>query len=167
MPQIARPYGILIKQYFGDHPPAHFHVICGKDNALFNAETLEIHSGALSVRAKNLVVEWATLCQVTEGQTEDPGPRAAPTTMDIPRIAEVQPLEDHWLLVTFTNGKMKRYDLSPLLNDEVFAPLRDRALFTRVAVEQGGYAVAWNADIDLSEYELWQHGAEVPVASAD
>jgi hypothetical protein len=27
-------------------------------------------------------------------------------------------------------------------------------------VEPGGYAVAWNSEIDISEYELWQNGEE-------
>ena len=27
-----------------------------------------------------------------------------------------------------------------------------------VTVELGGYAVVWNKDIDISEYELWSNG---------
>jgi hypothetical protein len=30
-------------------------------------------------------------------------------------------------------------------------------LFKAVKVEKGGYAVAWNSEIDISEYELWTH----------
>ena len=40
----------------------------------------------------------------------------------------------------------------------MFQPLRDADLFQQAHVVFGGYAVAWNADIDISEYELWQRG---------
>ena len=40
----------------------------------------------------------------------------------------------------------------------MFSPLKNLALFKSVQVEKGGYALVWNGDIDISEYELWQHG---------
>ncbi len=36
--------------------------------------------------------------------------------------------------------------------------LKNPALFKSVQVEKGGYAVYWNSEIDISEYELWRHG---------
>lgn len=30
MPEIARFYGIVIKLFFGDHPPPHFHAVYGE-----------------------------------------------------------------------------------------------------------------------------------------
>lgn len=39
----------------------------------------------------------------------------------------------------------------------MFAPLDSRAFFKNVKVEQGGYAISWNEDIDISEYELWSN----------
>ncbi len=41
MPEIARFYGIVIKLFFGDHPPPHFHAVYGEHVGLFNIETLE------------------------------------------------------------------------------------------------------------------------------
>jgi len=61
MPEIARFYGIVIKVFFGDHPPPHFHAIYGEYNALVNIESLEIIEGDLPSRAQKLVQEWATL----------------------------------------------------------------------------------------------------------
>ncbi|WP_321495197.1 DUF4160 domain-containing protein [uncultured Desulfobacter sp.] len=29
MPEITRFYGIIIKLFFGDHPPPHFHAVYG------------------------------------------------------------------------------------------------------------------------------------------
>lgn len=33
---------------------------------------------------------------------------------------------------------------------------------TNVQVEEGGYAIYWNEDIDISEYELWKNGTPMP-----
>ncbi len=59
MPEIARFYGIVIKVFFGDHPPPHFHAIYGEHNALVDVESLEIIEGDLPSRAQKLVLEWA------------------------------------------------------------------------------------------------------------
>ena len=75
-----------------------------------------------------------------------------------PKIKSVEPIDDHTLLVEFDNAQKRRYDVTPLLNRELFAPLSNPALFQSVHVEQGGYAVAWNGDIDLSEFEIWSNG---------
>ena len=59
MPLIARFYGILIKMYFSDHFPPHFHAIYGEFNALFDINTLEIIEGDLPTRARKMVEDWA------------------------------------------------------------------------------------------------------------
>ena len=61
MPEIARFYGIVIKIFFGDHPPPHFHVVYGEYNALFNIKSLEMIEGDLPKRAQKLVGEWAAI----------------------------------------------------------------------------------------------------------
>lgn len=63
MPEITRFYGIIIKLFFSDHPPPHFHVVYGEYNALFDIETLEIIEGDLPNRAQKMVVEWSTRYQ--------------------------------------------------------------------------------------------------------
>lgn len=65
MPEVARFYGIVIKVFFGDHPPPHFHAIYGEynANALVSIESLEIIEGDLPSRAQKLVLEWAILYQ--------------------------------------------------------------------------------------------------------
>ncbi|MCC6329161.1 MAG: DUF4160 domain-containing protein [Acidobacteria bacterium] len=59
MPEVARFYGIIIKLFFGNHPPPHFHAVYGEFVGLFDIRTLEMFEGDLPSRAKNLVVEWA------------------------------------------------------------------------------------------------------------
>ncbi|WP_417908788.1 DUF4160 domain-containing protein [Candidatus Electronema sp. PJ] len=59
MPEIARFYGIVIKLFFGDHPPPHFHAVYGEYIGLFNISTLDMVEGDLPRRARSLVLEWA------------------------------------------------------------------------------------------------------------
>lgn len=59
MPEITRFYGIVIKLFFGDHPPPHFHAVYGEYIALVDINSLEIIEGDLPARARRLVVEWA------------------------------------------------------------------------------------------------------------
>ncbi len=61
MPEISRFYGIIIKIYFDDHLPPHFHAEYGDFEALFNIETLAVVAGELPARAMGLVMEWARL----------------------------------------------------------------------------------------------------------
>ena len=50
------------------------------------------------------------------------------------------------------------FNYKPLLEKEMFSPLKNPILFITVIVEKGGYAVIWNNIIDISEYELWKNG---------
>jgi len=63
MPEIARFYGIVIKHFFGNHPPPHFHAVHGEYIGLFDISTLKMIEGDLPKRAKKLVVEWAAINQ--------------------------------------------------------------------------------------------------------
>lgn len=61
MPEIARFYGIVIKLFYGDHSPPHFHAVYGEFVGLFNINTLELIEGDLPPRARKLVIEWAKI----------------------------------------------------------------------------------------------------------
>jgi Domain of unknown function (DUF4160) len=63
MPEISRFYGIVIKLFFGDHLPPHFHAVYGEHLGLFNIETMEMIEGDLPGRARKLVNEWAKMYQ--------------------------------------------------------------------------------------------------------
>lgn len=55
MLEISRFYGIIIKMYFLDHNPPHFHAEYQGMVAEFNIYTLEIIVGNFPVRVKLLV----------------------------------------------------------------------------------------------------------------
>jgi len=61
MPEISRFYGIVIRMFYDDHNPPHFHAEYSGHTALIDISTLAVVSGALPGRALGLVAEWATL----------------------------------------------------------------------------------------------------------
>ena len=60
MPEICRFFGIIIRMYYDDHNPPHFHAEYGDEEAQININTLAIINGSLSSRTLGLVVEWAS-----------------------------------------------------------------------------------------------------------
>ena len=63
MPEICRFYGIVIKMYFADHAPPHFHAEYAEFEARIAIDSLAVISGKLPPRAMGLVAEWTTLHQ--------------------------------------------------------------------------------------------------------
>jgi hypothetical protein len=63
MPEVSRFYGIVIKIFYDDHNPPHFHAEYGEHEVLVSIGTLAILSGGLPARALGMVTEWASLHQ--------------------------------------------------------------------------------------------------------
>lgn len=61
MPVISNFYGILIKMYFADHAPPHFHAIYAEYEVIINIDTLEVIEGSMPSRPRSLIIEWASL----------------------------------------------------------------------------------------------------------
>ena len=73
------------------------------------------------------------------------------------KIKRISALADMKLLVEFQNGVTKMYDTKRLLKKyDFFEPLKDPDIFTMANVDYSGSAVIWNADMDVSEWELWK-----------
>jgi hypothetical protein len=84
---------------------------------------------------------------------------AAAGIMLFHKVADVSPMSGLKLLIRFMSGEMKQYDLKPMLERyEAFRALIDDELFHQVQVDQGGFGISWNDDIDLSCNELWENG---------
>ena len=64
MPTICSFYGILIRMFFSDHAPPHFHVEYGEFKATVEIQSLKINCGCLPRRAQSLVLEWARMHQL-------------------------------------------------------------------------------------------------------
>ncbi|MBR1540514.1 MAG: DUF2442 domain-containing protein [Clostridia bacterium] len=76
------------------------------------------------------------------------------------KVKEVKAIEEYVLEVEFYDGIIKKYDVSPLFEKwKVFEQLKtEDGLFKQVKVDQGGYGISWNDEIDLSCEELWNNG---------
>jgi hypothetical protein len=48
MPEISRFFGIVIRMFFDDHNPPHFHAEYGNSTALIDLRSLSVFAGSLS-----------------------------------------------------------------------------------------------------------------------
>ena len=61
MPELSRFYGIVIRMYYNDHNPPHFHAKYGSDQMVVDANTLAVIDERAPPRATGLVMEWAAI----------------------------------------------------------------------------------------------------------
>lgn len=61
MPEISRFYGIIIKMFFGDHFPPHFHAYYNDFEAFYSIETGEIFHGEMPKPQHRLDQAWVEL----------------------------------------------------------------------------------------------------------
>jgi hypothetical protein len=70
-----------------------------------------------------------------------------------PRVIDVKPENDFILLITFTNGEKKRFDVKPYLGIGIFKELRDRSMFNSVKPFLG--SIQWANGVDLCPDTLY------------
>ncbi len=63
MPTISVFYGIIVRMFFDEHAPPHFHAEYGEYKAVFDIRTLELTDGDFPRRAQSLVLDWSKLHQ--------------------------------------------------------------------------------------------------------
>lgn len=63
MPQISFFLGIIIRMFYRDHNPPHFHAVYAEYEGLIDINKLELIGGRLPPRVLGLVIEWAALHQ--------------------------------------------------------------------------------------------------------
>ncbi|MBI3006541.1 MAG: DUF4160 domain-containing protein [Ignavibacteriales bacterium] len=63
MPEISRFLGIVIKMFYDDHLPPHFHAEYGDFRIKVSITTLSVMEGRFPPKALGLVIEWASLHQ--------------------------------------------------------------------------------------------------------
>ncbi|MBQ2615432.1 MAG: DUF2442 domain-containing protein [Synergistaceae bacterium] len=71
-------------------------------------------------------------------------------------VKRVEVIEPHCLKVFFADGSIKFCDLTPLLNERPYSPLKDIALFKTARVFVG--TVVWSDEIDIAPEFLYEHG---------
>jgi len=61
MPEISRFFGIVIRMFFGDHSPPHFHAEYQGKKAYFSIKTGEVIAGRFPKNQAKIVTAWAIL----------------------------------------------------------------------------------------------------------
>jgi len=64
-----------------------------------------------------------------------------------PRVKSVIAQKNFMLLISFTNGEEKLFDIKPYLEIGVFKSLKNAALFTTAHADYG--TVVWQNDVDF------------------
>ena len=64
------------------------------------------------------------------------------------KITKVIPKDDHLLYIKADDGQAGLFDITPYLESEALAPLKDRNTFEQI--RNGGYFVEWACGADLS-----------------
>lgn len=67
--------------------------------------------------------------------------------------------DDFSLILGFNDGCLKRFDMKPYLDYEVFKPLKDLNYFKRIKIAFG--TVQWSDEQDISPETLYLEGEEL------
>lgn len=70
------------------------------------------------------------------------------------------------LLLTFEDGSVRRVDLEPYLDGEIFEPLKDVAYFATAQVNREVDTIVWENGADFSPDFLYEIGEEVDPTEA-
>ena len=77
-----------------------------------------------------------------------------------PRVKEVEPLENHKLLLTFTNEERRIFDVEPLINERKrFNELENPTLFNTVKASHG--TVEWIHEQDICPDWLYEDSISI------
>lgn len=81
--------------------------------------------------------------------------------MQFPKVKSVRVLSKFELELEFQNDIKKIYNIKKLLAKPPFSQLNDFRFLKLVKVDEQGYGIFWNDDIDIAESELYEHGIEI------
>ena len=62
--------------------------------------------------------------------------------MQYPKIKSAWAIDDHTLLVEFSNAEKRQYDITKLLGNKMFSPLKKPSYFKKLKVDSTGYAIS-------------------------
>lgn len=70
-----------------------------------------------------------------------------------PRVIHVKPEQNFSLLLTFSNGEIRRFDVTPYLKIGIFKELQDLSVFNSVKPFLG--SIQWSNGVDLCPDTLY------------
>lgn len=74
-------------------------------------------------------------------------------------VTAVEARSDYTLILTFIDGKRKIYNALPLLEEAIYAPLKNLTFFLSAKVS--GDSVAWSDDLDIAPEHLYECSKEI------
>lgn len=63
MPVLSAFYGVVVKMYFDDHAPPHYHAEYGEHELVVGILPILILAGSAPKRVRSMIVEWSALHQ--------------------------------------------------------------------------------------------------------
>ncbi len=77
-----------------------------------------------------------------------------------PKVTDVKPLENYHLLLCFSTGEQRIFDVRPYISGDWYGQLNDPAIFATAHV--AGHTVEWNGGQDIAPHELYD--LSIPIA---
>ncbi len=79
---------------------------------------------------------------------------------ELPKPIAVTALDQLVLMVKFSNGELRRFDLKPYMACTAYHPLKNETLFRTARIVHG--TVVWNEEIDVSPANFYLLSEPVP-----
>lgn len=76
-------------------------------------------------------------------------------------VKKVKPVDDYQLLLTFSNGETRLFDMKPYMNKGIFKELKNIEMFRTAHVSFD--TVGWNNDADFDPEVLFAHSKKINV----
>ncbi|MEX6506491.1 DUF4160 domain-containing protein [Jiella sp. M17.18] len=169
MPSIAIFYGIVVRMYFFDHNPPHFHAQFGSARALIRISDGQIIAGRLPTRLRNSSGSGQSTvrmrsCKIGCGRRGTSLSNAyrdrtvtGMTDLQFPMVdvVAVDAMRGHRLHLRFSTGEEGELSVRPLIDTDapMLRPLKDEREFARVFLELGN--PAWPSGFDLDAIALY------------
>ena len=76
-----------------------------------------------------------------------------------PKAIDVIPLKEKKLLITFSNGEKKIFDVTPYMKHKAFIELEDEENFKKVKI--AGLSIEWDNGADICPDELYNNSKKI------
>jgi hypothetical protein len=168
MPTISRFFGIIIFMNYNDHLPAQFHARYQEEEVTVEIETCGARQD-VSAGVAHGVGMVGEVSAGTYGQLESSANAkaiAAGSATNLGdnmflHVTELRDVSAFELSLEFSDGVVKRVDLSGELHGEVFEPLKDPQFFKRVFVNPETGTIEWPNGADFAPEFLYEIGQEI------
>jgi uncharacterized protein DUF2442/uncharacterized protein DUF4160 len=164
MPIISTFFGVVVRMFYEEHEPAHFHAEHQGEQGKFDLRGRMTVGNIRSRTALRLIEEWARRTGQNSRRTGAPSRRGGrwngsnPLTevdaMFLPSVVEAQHRGDFRIHLIFNDGSSKTVDFRSWLKGPIFAPLKQTSYFRRFFLDGG--TVVWPNGADIAPETLYE-----------